>query len=47
MKLSFFNVNKKETLSYKGDANIYNELNKSSYIKNFNSVSGKILVDRY
>ena len=47
MKLSFFNVNKKETLSYKGDANIYNELNKSSYIKNFNIVSGKILVDRY
>ena len=47
MKLSFFNVNKKETLTYKGDASIYNELNKSSCIKSFNSINGKILVDRY
>lgn len=47
MKLSFFNVNKKETLTYKGDVNVYNELNKSSYIQSFNSVSGKIIVDRY
>lgn len=47
MKLSFFNINKKETLTYKGDPKLFNELNRSTVIQNFNSVSGKIYVDRY
>lgn len=46
MRLSLFNINKKESFSYKGYSKIYNDMNKSTVIKNFNSINGKIYVDR-
>lgn len=46
MRLSFFNIQKKETFNYKGNPEIYNELNHTKNIVSFNSVNGKILVER-
>lgn len=46
MRLSFFNIQKKETFNYKGNPKIYNDLNHTKNIVSFNSVGGKILVER-
>lgn len=46
MRLSFFNIQKKEAFNYKGNPEIYNELNHTKNIVSFNSVGGKILVER-
>lgn len=46
MRLSFFNIQKKETFNYKGNPKTYNDLNHTKNIVSFNSVGGKILVER-
>ena len=46
MRLSFFNIQKKESFGYKGNPEIYNKLNNTTNIVSFNSVSGKIGVER-
>ena len=37
MRLSFFNIQKKETFNYKGNPKTYNDLNHTKNIVSFNS----------